>query len=186
MKRIGFLIALTALVLVAGQRAYAEAIKVAFVEAQKVLELSQSGKQVQAKMEEFVMSRQKIIDIEEKDLRDREEELTRQAALLSPEAKKMKQEEFQKKLMDYQKRARDLNKEVQDKKIESLKLFNSKMEEVVKAIAEKEGYSFVLDKGNEGSVVLFAKESFDITDLVVKELDRQEAPKAAPKAAAPK
>lgn len=181
MKRIGIIMTLIALGLNAGHTASAESLKVAFVEAQKVLENSQAGKQVQAKMEEFVLSRQKIIDLEEKDLRDREEELTRQAALLSPEAKRMKQEEFQKKLMDYQKRARDLNKEVQDKKIESLKDFNAKMEAVVQVIAEKEGYGFVLDKGNEGSVVLFAKDAYDITDKVVKELDRQESEKAAPK-----
>ncbi len=181
MKRFGYLIALAALVLFTGNTAFSESLNVAFVEAQKVLEVSQAGKQVQAKMEEFVMSRQKIIDLEEKDLRELEEDLTKQAALLSPEAKRAKQEEFQKKLMDYQKRARDLNKEVQEKKIESLKHFNLRMEEVVKGIAEKEGYAFVLDKGNEGGVVLFAKDALDITDQVVKSLDQKESEKTKSK-----
>ncbi len=152
--------------------AYAETLKVGFVDAQKVLEISKEGKRVRGTMEEYVKSRQKIIDLEEQELKQIEEELTRQGSLLSAEAKKVKQDNFQKKLMEYQKRAADLNKEVQGKKFESLKDFNKKLEEAVKQIADKEGYTFVLDKNTDGGVVIYSKDAYDITPRVIEQVDR--------------
>ncbi len=151
--------------------ARADSEKIGFVNAQKVLESSKEGKLVQEKMEEYVLTRQKVIELEEKELRQLEEELSRQGSLLSPEAKRMKQTEFQGKLVEYQKKARELNKEVQDKKIESLRKFNKKLEQAVREIAEKNGYLMVLDKDNEGGSVLFSKESHDITAQVMERLD---------------
>ncbi|MFQ5597347.1 MAG: OmpH family outer membrane protein [Nitrospiria bacterium] len=175
MKRFIVYFAVLSLLPMWADRAHSETPKIGFVEAQKVLEGSQAGRRVQEKMEEYVQSRQKIIDLEEKELRQMEEELTRQSALLSPEAKQVKQEEFQRKLVGYQKKARELNKEVQEKKIESLKAFNRKMEAVIKTIAEKEGYTFVLDKGGEGGTVLYSSDSHDMTTQVIEALDASDA-----------
>lgn len=152
--------------------AFAQNVKFGFVDAQKVLESSKEGKRVKANMEEFVKSRQKIIDLEEQELKQLEEDLVRQGALLSPEAKKVKQDDFQKKLMEYQKKATDLNKEVQGKKFDTLRDFNKRLEEAVRQIAEKEGYTFVLDKNSEGGSVIYAKETFDITPKVIEQVDR--------------
>ncbi len=156
---------------------FADGLKLGYVNAQKVLEASQGGKQIQERMEEFVSSRQKIIDLEEKELRELEAELKEQMDLLSPEAKRTRSEEFQRKLMTYQQKARGLNNEVQGKKVEALKSFNRKMEVVIKAIAEKEGFDFVFDTGNEGGVVLFAKATHDITAAVIVALDEATAKK---------
>ncbi|MFQ5781354.1 MAG: OmpH family outer membrane protein [Nitrospiria bacterium] len=152
--------------------ATADSIKIGFVNAQKVLEESEEGKRVQERMQEYVTSRQNIIDLEEKELKQLEEDLTRQGSLLSPEAKKVKQSEFQNKLMAYQKKARELNNEVQQKKIESLRNFNKKLEGAVKQVAEKEGYLFVLDKNNEGGAVIYSDETYDITVQVIAQLDK--------------
>lgn len=177
MKRISFYVALLLLAPLMASPVFADGLKIGFVNAQKVLETSQDGKQIQEKMEEFVSSRQKIIEIEEKELRDLETELKQQLDLLSPEAKRTRQEEFQRKLLSYQRKARDLQNEVQGKKVESLKSFNRKMEMVIKAISEKDNYDFVLDTGHEGGVVLFAKESYDITAKVIVALDEATAKK---------
>lgn len=123
-------------------------------------------------MEEFVKSRQKIIDLEEQELKQLEEDLVRQGPSL-PGGQKVKQDDFQKKLMEYQKKATDLNKEVQGKKFDTLRDFNKKLEEAVKQIAEKDGYTFVLDRNAEGGgSVIFAKENFDITSKVIEQVDK--------------
>lgn len=151
--------------------AFADGLKVGFVDAQKVFETSEEGKRVQANVEEYVMSRQKIIDIEEKELREMEEALRKQASILSPEATKMKQDEMQKKFAEYQQKARAMNKEVQEKKMKTNKAFFTTLESAIKATAEKEGYAFVLDKNKEGGPVLFSDESSDITDKVIAQLN---------------
>ncbi len=151
--------------------ALSETLKIGFVDAQKVFETSDEGKRVQANVQEYVLSRQKIIDIEEKELRKMEEDLRTQAALLSPEATKMKQDEMQKKFSEYQKKAREMNQEVQDKKVETNKAFFLLLEKAIQEAAKKEGYSLVLDKNREGGPVLYSEASADITDKVIDQLN---------------
>ncbi len=170
MKRVSFyFVLMVSLVFVSSVTA--ASFKVGFVDAQKVFEISDEGKRVQANVQEYVESRQKIIDIEEKELRQMEEDLRKQAALLSPEASKMKQDEMQKKFTDYQQKARAMNKEVQDKKVETNRTFFQTLEKAIQETAKKEGYTLVLDKNKEGGPVLYSEESGDITDKVVSQLN---------------
>jgi len=168
-KRLSYLVVV--LFLVQSGMAFADSEKIGFVNAQKVLEISKEGKNVQERMEEYVTTRQNLIDLEEKELKQLEEDLTRQGSLLSPEAKRVKQAEFQRKLVEYQNKARELNTEVQRKKVETLRKFNKKLELAVKAIADREGYFMILDKNNEGGTVIFSSDSNDITTLVIEKLD---------------
>lgn len=151
--------------------AWADSLKVGFVDAQKIFETSDEGKRVQATVQEYVESRQKIIDIEEKELRQMEEDLRKQASLLSPEATKMKQDEMQKKFGEYQQKARAMNKEVQDKKLETNRAFFQILEKAIQETAKKAGYTFVLDKNKEGGPVLYSEEGADITDKVITQLN---------------
>lgn len=151
---------------------FAESMKVGFVDAQKVFETSDEGKRVQKNVEEYVGSRQKIVDLEEKELREMEEDFKTQASLLSPEAAKMKQDELQRKFAEYQKKARELNKEVQEKKIETNRVFFQVLESVIKDVATKEGYAFVLDKNKEGGTVLYSSDASDITDKVIAQINK--------------
>jgi outer membrane protein len=151
----------------------AESLKIGTINAQKVLDGTKAGKKAKTTMEEYVKSRQKIIDLEEQEIKGLEEELAKQGPVLSAEAKKDKQEMFQRKMMDYQKKVAELNKEVQTKKKDVLDDFNKSLEQVVKTIAEKEGYTVILDRNTEGGAILYAKESVDLTDKVIQEFDKR-------------
>ena len=50
-----------------------------------------------------------------------------------------------------------------------------KVRAATRAVAEKGGYTFVVDKGSEATmaVVIYHRDSLDITDQVIKEFDRQ-------------
>ncbi|MGH7274275.1 MAG: OmpH family outer membrane protein, partial [Nitrospiria bacterium] len=74
-------------------------------------------------------------------------------------------EQFQKKVLD-------LNREVQNKQLDLIKGFRRELEDIVKKIAEKDGYAFVLDKDSVSGNILYAKESFDLTNLAIAELDK--------------
>ncbi len=155
----------------------AEGVKVAYLDTQKVFDQSKAGKKAKGMLEEYVKSRQKIIDLEETEIKELEESLAKQESVLSPEAKRTKQEDLQRKLLAYQKKATDLNREIQDKKVEVLNEFHAQLEGVVKRVAEREGYAMVFDKGGSGpadlAAVLYAKESLSITDKVLAELDKE-------------
>lgn len=168
-----------------GSGALAQEGKIGYVDAQAVLDRSKPGQASKTVLEQYVKSRQQLIDSDEEEIRQLEEDLKKQSGVLSPEAQKEKQETLQRKYLTYQKRAGELTKEVQDRRTEVLKDFNRKLVQAVQQVAERDGYSMVLDKESEGGVVLFAKEPMNLTDLVVKELDRiAAAEESLPKPAA--
>jgi outer membrane protein len=154
----------------------ADALKLGYIDALKVFDQSKNGKKAKGLLEEFVKSRQKIIDLEEAEIKELEDGLVKQESVLSPDAKKAKQEDLQKKFLAYQKKATDLNREIQDKKTDVLNEFHRQLQAVVKRVAEREGYTLVFDKGSgtpsEVSSLLYAKETLDVTEKVLAELDK--------------
>jgi outer membrane protein len=162
--------------------AVADELKIGYVDAQAVLDQSKPGQASKEVLEQYVKSRQQLIDTDEEEIRQLQDDLKKQATVLSADAKKEKEDAFQQKVMNYQKRAAELTKEVQDRRAEVLKDFNRQLVQAVQHVAERGGYAMVLDKETEGGVVLFARDPMNLTNQVVKELDRMAAAEeAAPK-----
>ena len=154
--------------------AHAADLKIGVIEPQKVLDGTRNGKKIKDSLQDYVKSRQKIIDLEEEELKKIEEDLVKQSAVLSADAKKEKEETFRKRMMEYQRKVAQLNQEVQNKKKEVLDEFNKGLEQIVKGIADKEKLSLVVEKGDNGAgaLVVYSHPSLDITDRVIKELDK--------------
>ena len=154
--------------------AVAADLKIGVLEPQKVLDGTRNGKKIKDSLQEYLKSRQKIIDLEEEELKKIEEDLVKQSAVLSAEAKKDKEESFRKRYMEYQRKVNQLTQEVQNKKKEVLEEFNKSLEQIVKTIADKEKLSLVVEKGDNGAgaLVVYSHPSLDITDRVIKELDK--------------
>jgi outer membrane protein len=154
--------------------AHAADLKIGVIEPQKVLDGTRNGKKIKDSLQEYVKSRQKIIDLEEEELKKMEEDLVKQSAVLSADAKKEKEETFRKRMIEYQRKVGQLNQEVQNKKKEVLEEFNKGLEQIVKGIADKEKLSLVVEKGDNGAgaLVVYSHPSLDITDRVIKELDK--------------
>ena len=167
------LIAAMGLALIAAAPAAAE-LKIGVIEPQKVLDNTGRGKKIKDTLQEYVKSRQRIIDLEEEELKKMEEDLVKQGAVLSPEAKKDKEESFRRRMMEYQRKVQQLNGEVQGKKKEALDEFNKSLEQIIKGIADKEKISLVVEKGDNGAgaLVIYSNPSLDLTDRVIKELDK--------------
>ena len=162
------------LALAFGAAAVAADLKIGVIEPQKVLDGTKSGKKIKDSLQEYVKSRQKIIDLEEEELKKMEEDLVKQSAVLSADAKKEKEETFRKRMVEYQRKVSQLNQEVQNKKKEVLDDFNKNLEQIVRVIADKEKLSLVVEKGDNGAgaLVIYSHPSLDLTDRVIKEVDR--------------
>lgn len=146
--------------------------KIGYINAIKIFDTTKSGKKAKSLLEDYIKARQKIVDQEEDEIKKLEEEITKQGAVLSGEAKKEKEMTFQKKLAAYQKKAVDLNREIQEKKTEVLKEFNKTLEEVVKKVAEKEGYQIIFDKNPDIGTVVYIADSMDLSQKIVEEMDK--------------
>ncbi len=159
-----------------GQSVYAaDAVKIGVMAQQIVMERSKAGKRALFDMKSYSMTRQKILDADNQELKDLEQSLQDSNDTLSEAAKQVKQEQFRNKLEAYQRRLQNYTREIQQKQREMVAEFSAKIAYAARAVAQKEGYLAILDKGNEEliRVVIYHQPALDVTDLVVKEFDRQ-------------
>jgi len=152
----------------------AEAFKMGVVDPQAVLEKSKAGKKALDGLKEYVSTRQKLLSGDEEELRSTEKTLKEQIVKLSDTEKKEKETQFRAKVQDYQKRAQEFNQELQGKQKELVDDYMKKIASATKTVAEKGGFSLVVDKGSEQTVkiVIYNKDTIDLTDQVIKEFDR--------------
>ena len=152
----------------------AEAFKMGVVDPQTVLEKSKAGKKALEGLKEYVSTRQKLLSRDEEELRNTEKTLKEQVAKLSDAEKKEKETQFRAKIQDYQKRAQEFNQELQGKQKELVDDYMKKIGAATQTVAEKGGFSIVVDKGSEQTVkiVIYNKDTIDLTDQVIKEFDR--------------
>ena len=151
----------------------AESFKVAVMDQQMVIEQSKAGKRALEELKAYSMTRQKIINADDQELKELEQ--TIQEGKLTDSAKQEKQGQFQSKLETYQRRLADFNREIQQKQREMVVEYSKKVQAAAQAVGEKNGYVAIIDKGNEAviKIVLYHQPALDLTDQVVKEFDRQ-------------
>ena len=162
-------------VLHAGVTGAAESVKVGMIQQRAIIEKTKAGKRALESMKEFQASRQRIIAADDEELKKLEDQLKSQESGLSEAARAEKQEQFRIKFEAYQRRIQDFNREIQQKQKAVTDEFQKKIDEAVQAVAEKGGFTAVLDEGGVATiqVVLYAHPSVNLTEQVVKEFDRR-------------
>lgn len=155
--------------------AAAEAVKVGVMDQQAVMERSKAGKRALEEMKSYSLTRQKIINADDQELKDLEQSFQDPNGKLSDSVKQEKQEQFRTKLEAYQRRLADFNREIQQKQREMILEYSKKIADAARAVAQKEGYLAIIDKGNDAviRVVIYHQPALDVTELVIKEFDRQ-------------
>ena len=151
----------------------ADRMKVAMMDQQQVIERSVAGKRALEDLKSYSTTRQKIIDSDDQELKELEKGV--QDTNFSEEVRKEKQEHFRTKLEAYQRRIQDFNREVQEKQRAMVAEYAQKIHAAASAVAQKEGYTAVIDRGSEATVkiVIYSHPSIDLTEQIVKEFDRQ-------------
>ena len=152
-----------------------DAIRVGVLDQQMVMERTKAGKLALEDVKGYSMTRQKIINADEQELKDLDQSLQDPNAKLTDQTRQEKQEQLRGKMEAYQRRLQEFNREVQQKQREMVVEYAQKIAAAAQAVAQKEGYAAILDKGNESliRIVLYHQPALDVTDLVIKEFDRQ-------------
>ena len=150
-----------------------DTLKVAVMNQQMVVEQSKAGKRALEELKAYSMTRQKIINADDQELKELQQAMG--DAKLTDSAKQEKQGQFQAKLEAYQRRLADFNREIQQKQREMVAEYMKKVQAAAQVVGEKNGYVAIIDKGSEAAmkIVLYHQPALDLTDQVVKEFDRQ-------------
>lgn len=153
----------------------AESFKMGVVDPQEVLERSKAGKRALDRLREYTAARQRILTNDEQELKKLEQELKELEEKLTDDQKQEKQTQFRAKVQDYQRRLQEFNQELSAKQKEMVEEYMKKISAATKAVAEKKGFTLVVDKGSENTIkiVIYNKDTLDLTDEIIAEFDRQ-------------
>lgn len=145
--------------------------KIGYVDLQKALNLSAAGKEAKEKIKAKVQGYDVEVQQRQEELKKLKEDLEKQAMLLSEDARNAKERNYQQKVKNYQRFTKDIQETLQQTDADLTRKILESILKIVKEVGKSEGYSIVLEK-TESSLV-YADESMDITDEVIKAFDKQ-------------
>lgn len=152
-----------------------EPVRVGVIDQQMVIERTKAGKLALEDMKGYSMTRQKIISSDEQELKELQLLLEDPNGKLTDAARQEKEEQLRGKAEAFQHRLQEFNREVQLKQRELVAEYSRKIAAAAQAVAQKEGYVAIVDKGSDAlmRIVLYHRPALDVTQSVIKEFDRQ-------------
>lgn len=146
--------------------------RLAYVDSETILGQLKEAQDAKAAVDDAVKQWQDELDQMGKDLDSSLQDYQSKQALYSPQ----KKEEEQKRLTQMQQRIRDLQlqrqqdaAQLRDKKFQPIR---EKVLKAIEAVAKEEGFTFVFDKLDTQSALLYADVKYDLTWKVIDRLKR--------------
>jgi Skp family chaperone for outer membrane proteins len=130
-------------------------------------------------LEQFKDDKQRVLDEKQNALKAAKEDLDRQGMLIKPEVKQAKMEELQRSLLETQQMFFNLQQELSKKEMEFKVGISRKLQVVIQEIAERDGYTLVLDS-TMGGPVIYGRAADDITSEVIRAYNKRYVGAAAP------
>lgn len=165
MKRIISLVVACFVFSAAGAALAAEAGKIGYVDVQKVLNLSDAGKEAKDQLSGRVKKYQDEINVKQDELKKLKDDLEKQNVLLSETARASKEKDYQQKLKEFQRFTKDAQEELQARDEEFTKRILEQIEKVVQEYGRKSGFSIIFARNDS---MIFTDENADLTDQVLK------------------
>lgn len=173
-KLCAFAICLT----IAGASFAQTAVKIGVVDSLKLFQQSQRIKTIDQSFQDMMEQKKGEIEPKRKAIEALGMEIKEKEQLLKEEELIAKKKELDQMIMEHQRLEESVRNEFTDKQNELMEPLYTELKEIITSMGQKEGYSIIIEK----DALLYTSPQLDITDQVVKALDKNEK-KAAPKAA---
>jgi len=145
--------------------AFAQDIKIGFVNSSRVLKEAPQAEQARLKLEAEFSPRDKKILAMQKEVEKIEKELNRDAQLMSESVKKDKERDLIAQKRDIKRAQEEFNEDLNIRRNEELNTLKQKVYETIVSLAKDENFDVIL-----GDSVMFASTRVDITEDVIKRL----------------
>lgn len=140
-------------------------LKIAYIDLQKVMGLSEAGKQSREILEKKRADLGKKIKEREIQLNQKKTELERQGMMLSAAAKAEKEGEYQKEVRNFKLFVSDSEQELKKTYQELTKAILKDLEKVIIKFGKDGNYSMIL--GKQESSIFYADQSLDVSQQVI-------------------
>jgi outer membrane protein len=148
--------------------ATASVLKIGFVDVEKAVQETSSGKKAKKELEKELSSKKAEFQKKEADLKKMFEDLEKKKVALSDDVRTKKQADLNQDMAKFQREVSEFNIGMQKKQSEYLQPIAEKLEGIIEKIAKSGSYSVVLDK----RALVWGDKQIDITDEVVKEFEK--------------
>jgi outer membrane protein len=150
-------------------------LKIGCVDLQRVIETSDIGKKLKNDIQqEIEKAKQRLIE-KDQELKKLGEMLDRQSFAMNDDVKQNKIKEYQTKVKERERMAADAEDDIKQKYSGKQQKLIQDVMDVVKQYGKEKGYSIILEKG---LVVIYAIDSFNVTDEVIQIFNEKFSPKA--------
>ncbi len=155
--------------------AYAADLKIGYVDLNKALNESESGKKAKKILEDMINSKQTVIAKKEDEIKTLKEEFDKQSSVLTPEAAKEKQDQLNKLMREGQRMVNDFQEEIKKKETELTQEIQKDLIDIVNKLGKDEGYTIVFEKGTSG--IVYSQKELDITEKIIKKYNESTSTK---------
>lgn len=162
------------MVMICSSLGWAAEVKIGYLDMQRALNLSEAGLQAKSQLQERLKAYQIQINVKQEELQKLKTDLEKQGMTLNEAARAAKEKDYQQKLKDFQRFTKDAEEDLQARDGEFTKKILETLEKLTNEYGKKNGFTVILDA--RGSALLYADQSADLTDALLKSLN--EATKA--------
>jgi outer membrane protein len=140
--------------------------KIGLVDLQRALNEVDEGKAAKARLKTEFDQKQKVLDDKQAEFQKLRTDFEKQASVLAETARREREEDLNRRMMDLQTTFAQLQRELSEREREVTRGIFDRMAQIVREIAEKEGFTMVLERNDAG--VVYAPPSIDLTNELVR------------------
>lgn len=144
--------------------------KIGYVDVQRAIQSTAAGKKAKESLDGEFQKRKTVLDKKKAEIEKTGQELEKKKSVLSEEVFGKKSMELQEEMMKFQKTVQDNQLEISKKEKDLLEPILEKMKGAIEKVAQDKGFAMVLER--QGQNVLFATKESDLTDEVVKAIEK--------------
>ena len=143
-------------------------LKIGYVQVDKILQEAPQTAESSKKLEKEFAPRSQELERMQKQIKDIETALDKDALTMSDADRKNKERDASNLKIDFQRKQRELREDINLRKNEELSALQDRINKAVTSVSESEGYDLVVYGG-----VAYANKKIDITDKVLKSLGKK-------------
>lgn len=142
-------------------------VKIGIINAQEIIEKTQKGKLVQAKLESLQKQKQQQLEGMQNSIKQLQKEL--ESPALNRDTREKKTRELEDKRIDYNRFIQDTQKEMQVRSQQELLALQKEIMPLIQQIGKAKGFTIIFDMTSSG--IAYFDETIDVTAEVVKAVD---------------
>ena len=173
---------LAAVLVLASSSAFAEEMKLGFVDMQRALNETEDGRKAKADLKKMFDQKQKELDEQQTAIKKDIDDLEKKRTLLPADKVREKEAELQSRMQKVQQTYLRHQQDLSGKEQEATAKIYERMNKILQKIAASENFSMIVDK----SALVFAKPHLDLTNEVIRRYNAGEGADGAKSAASAK